>query len=278
MIDYQNLPSNAKVDWFMQPTSGSEVHTWTKPAGCNFVYMVGVGGGSGGQGGLANITTGSGSAGGNSGVISTLLVPSFLIPDTLFIKVGNGTPGGVISGGLSTAANPTIISAYRVASATEYLLFATGATRSGPGVSPASPITNSTLGSIGIYKSFAGVQGNSTGNQTLTNYLSGGAAGGSNNSGIERVGFSILSNINQPSTITIVQAGLAGGGKGGDGIQLGGKRFAFSGGAGGGSSITAQGGGGGDGELGCGGGGGAPGVTGGAGGKGGDGFALIISY
>ena len=302
MIDYQNLPDNAKIDWFMQPTATNEVHTWTKPVGCNFVYMITVGGGSGGAGGWTRAAgvAGNGGAGGGSGAINTLLVPAFLIPDTLFIKVGSGSAGGppATAQYLTAAGSPTIISAYRVQSTTEYLLFSNGGTGAASGTGASNPagggggtsaITNSTLGSIGKWQ---GVSGNAGGNggpaaggsNSLTfNFYTTGGGGGAGRTNTDVAGGSILSAYSQVSSQVVVQGGAAvsgataGQNDGGAGFWIP-KRFAFYGGGGGGASNTGIGGNGGKGGPGCGGGGGGTGTTGGSGGDGGDGFALIISY
>jgi len=302
MIDYQNLPSNSKVDWFMQPTATNEVHTWTKPSGCNFVYMIAVGGGGGGGGGTSG-TPGQplvrGGNGGASGCLNTLLVPAFLIPDTLFIKIGIGGNGGTTFSDSGTAGQPTIISAYRVSSVTEYLLFANGGEfgRVGANGAATTPlITNNTLGTIGKWQGVASIAGtfnnivNSLGtngtNQTFNFFLSGGAGGATKGTtGNDFTGGNIVSAYGQVSSLTVVSGGAAvagataGQNDGGNGFFIP-KRFASYGGAGGGASNTGVGGRGGKGGPGSGGGGGGAGVTslGGNGGRGGDGFAVIISY
>lgn len=290
MIDYQNLPSNAKIDWFMQPTSNSEVHTWTKPAGCNFVYMVAVGAGGGGANSGVNVagSVRGGGAGGASGVIESILVPSFLIPDTLFLRVGTGGIGGT-----GVSGNPTIISAYRVSSFTEYLLYANGGNTPVGSSAPTTTtptITNSTLGSIGKFQGAVNVTGGAgnggaggAGSSTGLNFFLTGGGGGAGTTSGDFAGGNITSAYGQVSALTVVQGGAAisgatpGQNNGGDGFFIP-KRFAFYGGGGGGASNTGVGGYGGNGGPGCGGGGGGGGTVRGIGGKGGDGFALIISY
>jgi hypothetical protein len=298
MIDYQNLPSNAQVDWFMQPTSGSEVHTWTKPSGCNFVYMIAVGGGGGGGYGGIAATGASRTAGGGgaSGCITTLIVPAHLISDSLFIRVGIGGRGATnvtITGGAGTA---TVISAYSLTSGTEEYLFANGGnggTVNSGGTTTTPAITNSTLATIGKWQgvaSIAGVNGGSGGvpgnNNTLNYYLTGGGSGaGAISSNLP--GGSIVSAYKQVSAVTVVQGGAAiadatqGQNDGQDGYFIP-KRFISYGGGGGGSSTNGVAGRGGNGGPGSGGGGqgtGAVYINGyTAGGNGGDGFAVIISY
>jgi len=283
MIDYQNLPNNSTVDWFMQPTATNEVHTWTKPSGCNFVYMIAVGaGGAGGVGSSGAINTArNGGGSGASGGLQTLLVPAFLIPDTLFIKVGIGGTGVGVAGG------STIISAYRVSSVTEYLLNASGGNSANAfigGTSTGQVVTSSTLGTIGKWQGVSTIAGvNSNIDQTFNFFLTAGAAGGLVFMGASTPGRSILSAYGQTSAVAVVQGGASvpnavlGQNDASSGFFIP-KRFAFYGGAGGGGSNNGVGGRGGKGGPGCGGGGGGAGITGGTGGTGGDGFAVIISY
>lgn len=296
MIDYQNLPDNAKIDWFMQPTATNEVHTWTKPVGCNFVYMIAVGGGgAGGNGGSGAAGTARGGGGGGaSAAINTLLVPAFLIPDTLFIKVGRG--GSRLTLTLGT---PTIISAYRISSNTEYFLNASqggqggngaaGGT-GGAGAAANSILTNSTLATIGKWQGVTATSGGSpgiisgaSGNDNVLNFFNNGGGGGGSTTSGNFSGGNIISTYNQTASRTVIQGGAAvagataGQNDGGSGFFIP-KRFASFGGAGGGASNTGVGGNGGNGGPGCGGGGAGAGVTGGIGGSGGDGFAVIISY
>lgn len=294
MIDYQNLPSNAKIDWFMQPTPGDEVHTWTKPAGCNFVYMIAVGGGGAGGAGFTRVANanGGGGGGGQSAFLQTLCVPSFLIPDTLFLRVGLGGKTNFIGGN-------TIISAYRIASVTEYFLNALGGSTGGNGSATAGGVissktnafTNSTLASIGKWQqatnNFAGAQGAShlgaNGNSNSFSFNLTGGASGAGTGTSNFAGGNITSAFNQVSALNVVIGGAAidgatsGQNDGGNGFFIP-KRFGSYGGAGGGSSNTGVGGNGGKGGPGSGGGGGGAGIVGGKGGDGGDGFALIISY
>lgn len=285
MIDYQNLPDNTRVDWFMQPASGTEVSAWTKPSGCNFVYMIAVGpGGNGGNGasGAINAPRGGG-GGGGTGAISILHVPAFLIPDTLFIRVGAGGSGAA-----------TIISAYRVLVQQEYLLLANSGSNGGNGTGSGGGVGGaggsgsggsgaSSLATVGVLKTFGGNTGGGGSHLdvpgitiSVNGYLCAGSGGGGTTT-ISQVGGGSTGQYFQPSSIPIVRGGVATG-DGNGGFQFGSKRFAFFGGSGGGSTTGGTGGNGGKGAPGCGGGGGGAGVTGGTGGRGGDGFVIIISY
>jgi len=296
MIPFNNLPANTNVDWFMQPTATNEVHEWTKPVGCNYVYMIAVGGaGYGGNGFTAAAGSArGGGAGGSSGSIASLLVPAFLITDSLFIRVGSGGINAT-----ATASLPTIISAYRISSVTEYYLYAINGTNGGNGnasvpgtggIASNNLSTNNALGTIGKYQASSTITGAPGGaaagaagtSLNFAKYLCTGAGGGGTTSG-DFAGGNILSAYGQQSAVTVVQGGAAvsgataGQNDGGSGFWIP-KRNAFYGGAGGGASNTGVGGSGGKGAPGCGGGGGGAGTSGGLGGNGGDGFVVIISY
>ena len=296
MLPFNNLPDNSKVDWFMQPTTGNELHTWNKPSGCNFIYMLAVGGGAFGGNGFSGAagTARGGGGGGSCGQLCTLIVPAFLVPDSLYIKVGSG---GIRS--TSTNGTSTVISAYRTVTGSEIYLTAGGGNNggNGSGSAPGSGgttttpgIPNSTLGTIGKWQglitlggSAAGAIAGAAGVVATFNYiLSGGAGGGSTTSG-DFAGGDITSAYGQVSALTVVKGGAAvanatsGQNDGGNGYFIP-KRFASYGGAGGGASNNGVGGNGGKGGPGSGGGGGGAGITGGLGGDGGDGFAVIISY
>ena len=70
--------------------------SWTKPFGVSWVYIflqAAGGGGGKGAGGAATVASGGGGAGGNS----KLLVPAFLLPDTLYVRPGSGGAGSTTS-------------------------------------------------------------------------------------------------------------------------------------------------------------------------------------
>jgi hypothetical protein len=304
MIDYQNLPSNAQVDWFLQPKSGNEVHTWTKPSGCNFVYIIAVGAGGGGGGGYYG-NLGSGGFGGGGGAVSTLLIPSLFLPDTLFVKNGVGGAGG--NGGAVSLANgtngtnggATIVSAYRVSSTSEYYLNSGGGvggwrgTRSGStpqialgGTASLSPL--GTIGKLNLFTGPSGITGNaaSNNNATLDYFITGGAGAQAALNYASYTPGSVLSSYKQQANVTLVYPGNDINRNGQNGIKILDKRFGFTSGSGGrpNPNVGGVGGNGGDSELGCGGAGAAGNTTpnttgvGGKGGRGGDGFVVIISY
>ena len=87
-------PQGANVQIFTAntiATSGSNPTTWVKPQGASMVWFTLIG--SGGSGGNATSDASAGTAaagGGGSGAVTNCIVPAFLIPDILQIRVYSG--------------------------------------------------------------------------------------------------------------------------------------------------------------------------------------------
>lgn len=82
---------------FTTPSTVDNVqwHTWRKPLGCGMTMITCLGGGGGGGGGGAGGTgTGGGGGGGSSGN-TIVIMPTFLLPDVLYVQVGAGGIGGL---------------------------------------------------------------------------------------------------------------------------------------------------------------------------------------
>ena len=84
--------------------------TWRKPRGINWVYMIGVGGGSSGGTGVNTGTSSGGGCPGNSGAQSVVMMPAILLPDVLYIQPGLGGVGLSTSGALPVAGTTTYVS------------------------------------------------------------------------------------------------------------------------------------------------------------------------
>ena len=70
--------------------------TWVKPKGVTMCYMLAIGGGAGGGAGFQRQSAnGGGGGGGQCSGVARFMVPAFLLPDQLFIQVGEGGRGGV---------------------------------------------------------------------------------------------------------------------------------------------------------------------------------------
>lgn len=272
--------------------------TWNKPQGCSWVYMLMIaagGGGGKGAGGAATVAPGGGGSGGHS----RLWIPAFLLPDTLFIRVGNGGLGATTSAN-GSAGTQTYICVQPNTTAANILMTQPG----GGGGAGAAAATAGTAGSagtatgavwqgIGLWVSVAGqagTAGSAAANGAVTAITPGasgiittGGAGGGNGTaaggaitaagfwpaiagGVGTTGGAGNNGFNQDLDILIFR-------------RL--EPLRFSGGTGGGGHTTGQSGAGGFGGLGGGGGGGGnssgAGGLAGNGGNGGDGVTIIMA-
>lgn len=311
-IDLFHVPSNFKgdVQIFHSNNSSTINHQqWIKPRGTNMTYILSIGGGGGGGGGHTKTsgTNGGGGGGGACSGIGNLIIPSFLLPDRLYVQVGVGGLGGAatVNGGAGTnsyimfspltftAAN-TLLSSNTNApgGGTAGTLGAVGAAGTAP-----SAATNTVEGTIGQFSSVLGLAGTAGGLVTGGNGvditawgtlpLTPGAGGGGcnttnfNGGNITATAATDFVFLNFPTTTGGVALGGTGGTTdaniGGAGVSLM-TPFFQSGGAGGGTNAAGIAGDGGRGGIGCGGGGGGAGTTGGRGGNGGNGFVAIFSW
>jgi hypothetical protein len=133
--------------------------TWIKPQGASFVWFTLIGGGGAGDG-----ATG----GGGSGAVTNCMVPAFLIPDSLIIKVGVG--------GVTGNAGQTSLVNYKTGPTTSSynLLTANGGSGGSPGTGGAASTSNY-FSCMGFFQSIAGQNG-SSGSVTpsIATFLSGG--------------------------------------------------------------------------------------------------------
>lgn len=146
-------PQGADVQIFYgQTRTGSTASSveWTKPQGASFVWFTLIG-----AGGL-NDEFGAG----GSGAVTNCLMPAFLIPDVLQVRVGNPRAG--------SAAGTAIL--YQQKAGTPYSLLTAnnGGPQAGGQASTATPFA-----AAGIYQSIAGTLATAG---SLTTFLSGGTA------------------------------------------------------------------------------------------------------
>lgn len=317
-IDLFHIPSNFKGDvqiFHANNLSTINHQIWTKPRGTSMTYMIAIGGGGGGGGGhsKASGTNGGGGGGGACSGIGNLIVPSFLLPDRLYVQVGVGGLGGAatVAGGAGT--NSYIMFAPLVFTAANTLLSSNTNAPGGGGAGALAAVgaagtvptiaTNTVEGTLGQFSAAVGLVGSTGGAVAGGNGtdvspavwgvipLSAGAGGagcnatnfnGGNVTALAATDFGFL---NFPTTAGAVAAGGTGGttaaNNGNAGVSLL-TPFFQSGGAGGGSNAAGTGGtaagDGGKGGIGCGGGGGGAGVIGGRGGNGGNGLVAIFSW
>ena len=107
--------SPLKTIWPVLATDMPNWHTWIKPRGVNWVYMIGVGGGASGVGGTYNAAINSalaqpGGAGGGSGAQTVMMLPAALLPPTLYVHLGQGgRQTQAASASLSVPGGPTYV-------------------------------------------------------------------------------------------------------------------------------------------------------------------------
>lgn len=103
-----NLTTSNNV---LYPTEGTW-RVWVKPRGKSMVSFWCLGGGGGGGAGcdaFSNISCGGGGGGGTGGLVVAML-PSFMVPDTLYIQPGRGGLGGTVTGQASLNGGPGRVS------------------------------------------------------------------------------------------------------------------------------------------------------------------------
>jgi len=149
-------PQGANIQYFYGSSKALTANTttskdWVKPQGASFVWFTLIGGGS----------SGDGTSGGASGVVTNFMCPAFLIPDQLQINVGSGGTNNVGEIGIST----TVV--YQAKNGTGYTLL----TASG-----SSTMTANYFTAMGFFQSVAGQGGTNGTNQnpSATTFLSGG--------------------------------------------------------------------------------------------------------
>jgi hypothetical protein len=304
-------PEIADVQMFgpMQATGGTTAwHTWRKPHGSSMLVIYCIGGGAGGGGGrgaAAGATHGGGGSGGGSG-ISQYLYPLWLLPDSLYILVGQGGTGGAggssANGGIGIDGQLSYVAVYPDTTLHNLLALsgAAAATAGGGGTAAAggaagvagtvatealAPLShwaisdNFVAGVVGLVGGFTGVDGLSVTNGTGCPIGGSASGGGIGNGTTDRAGGGINALANTPFG---AQAGPVGTDlAGSDGYWYapypyvygacgGAAKGASTGGAGGNGSANAPG---------IGGGGGGAGTTiGGAGGAGGPGMIIMIAW
>ena len=251
--------------------------TWVKPGQFNnFIFYI-CGGGGGGRGAPTGNLGNNGGGGGSGGQLLTMNAPSYLLPETLYINIGQGGAGG-LSNNAGSAGETTYLCYYPNINSANVIAPAAGGGGGNPStftpasVSPA--FNNQTIFSITSSQSAGAISGSG---QTGGNFSStaccvyGGASGGGRDfSGVYNAGGNINGSEIHPTLF----------GSGGDSFLPGTdgylitKPFTALGGSGSGAGSSGKGG---NGTWGSGGGGAGAGSNS-AGGRGGNGFVIIIGY
>lgn len=317
MLDFSHVLATPGLDlqYFVGGSSTTLIQwqTWRKPRGVKFIYLIGVGGGGSGGTGLNTGTTSGGGAGGGSGAQTMVMIPSFMIPDTLYIQAGAGGIGPTTSGAQGTAGQPTYVAIEpsTTLTANMTLLFAN------PGAVTSATVPTATAGGLagtaaaattiatmplagrGFYNFLAGQVGSVGGASTTAGIaqtlpatglmVTGGTGGGGANNGTQFAGgaFTAVTGSLGQDFFPALAGGTAAAGATpatiGSNFIVRNYLMNYGGTGGGGASVTAGGlaGAGAQGAPGCGGGGGGGGTTTNAtlkGGDGGPGFVLIASW
>jgi hypothetical protein len=289
MFDFSHLPENATVSEF-PAIGGGTYRVWHKPPNCRLVFMLVIGSGGGGSGGVTGGSVAGGRGGGSGGITQALYLASD-IPNTLYVRMPDGATGGSAGspgGSGGGGANPSVRNTATLpASPLNVLIIASGAfggTTSSPGTGgPAATTTDAPYLSKSIY--FASAAGNSGGSSSsgssgtdrsigTTSPILGGCGGGGKTATLAFFGGTFSSEI--PLIVPSIPQSVQGI-NGSQGYRL---PFLFLGGCGGFSSNISNGG---DGGHACafGGGGGAGGsanTLGGSGGNGGPAYICIIAW
>jgi hypothetical protein len=189
MYGFQDLASQQQQRFWVY--TGNKVsngyQTWLKPPGINFVHIFCIGGGGGGSSGLGSGGAVGGSGGGSGGMTNVFL-PSFLVPDTLFINVGLGGAGGASTTSSTTRNNGTAgtityVSYHPTQGAGYSLCFANngnGGSATGGSGGGAASSTNMPISQVGLrtyqagQNGIGGTGGSGTSNLTAIYRITGG--------------------------------------------------------------------------------------------------------
>jgi hypothetical protein len=294
MLDVLNLPKpqNGYIDYFSgaAATAATSWRTWEKPRGISMIDITCIGAGGGGRSGWS-ATTGtaavSGGGGGGSGGFTRLLIPAVFLPDVLYIQVGRGGAGGLLTTTNSASAGvngtgsyvsiaPSFDPIYLACFANGGSGAAVGSVTNGPGGIGAlvATQTSAPMSGLGIFSALAGQTGGigygggDLAYPTTSLLLSGGAGGGSATSSPSGgTGFNVTAPTQTSFSLipTITGGAFNSGLPGSPGMSIS-QPLMSIGGAGGSGAISgtsffnAEGGNGGAGGLGSGGGGGGGGT------------------
>ena len=302
MLDVFNINDGSLNNQVFFFAGDSTWQVWNKPPNCKFVNFFLLGGGAGGQGGPTGAgSTRTGGVGGGSAAMAYITVPSFALPDTLYVMVASGGTAGASGNGRGGQGTISYISSQPDNTLNQYnILMKSGSANAGASTSATAgaAITASDilLAEVAFVSAYAGQTGGAGGvsNGAAPNITPSGlpttpGAGGAGCNSVAIVGTSgsILPILDFPRISGGTSATGAGATAGQNGFSTRrtfvGPNFRypmfFTGGAGGGASDTGVGANGGNGQYGCGGGGGGAGgnTTAGSGGRGGDGLVIITA-
>ncbi len=292
MLDLSHLATSTRCD--VQIFSGTETasntqwKTWTRPRGTSMLYAFCLG--SGAPGGAGFTGSGGGGGGGGSSAQTRILIPSILLPETLYLQVGSASGSPTLSyiavAPNTTATNVVVVSGAAVPTAGGA---GTGAAVGSAGTAGTVATTAAMpLGGLGLFSFIAGQNGTAGGAITggvggaqtipVTSIMTMGGTGGGGQAGTGFNGGLITSIAGSLLSEQRPQVALVATPDGSGGMNYKSPFFSFPG-MGGASTNSGVGGVGGNGSWGSGGGGGgASAGTGSNGGAGGPGVIVMISW
>jgi hypothetical protein len=163
-------PQNANVQIFNCNTDATvqvSHQSWVKPQGANMVWftLIGAGGQGGGTDGIQNWS------GGGSGAVTNLMIPAFLIPDILYVWVGNGGFGAAPGADGNNGAQTVV----QLIQGGGNLLTANGGNGGTNSSGAGGPTMNANyFTAAGFFQSTAGSVGSVSASPTGVTFLSGG--------------------------------------------------------------------------------------------------------
>jgi len=214
-------PQGANIQIFQSQTrllTTAVTADWVKPQGASFVWFTLIGAGG------ATDDDGVTLLGGGSGAVTNCMVPAFLVPDVLQVRVGKGGQYVAPNG---TAGTATEIRYQQKDNPAYTLLTANGGNPGylgGAGGGPSSPNNFSAMGFFQSVEGQAGINGNQA--ASATTFLSGGSYSGTVTS---NYGYSTAANGFFQMQPIIVGTGAGGGGTVSGGIGCGGGSNSSSG-------------------------------------------------
>ena len=249
--------------------------TWQRPRNCKFIWIMCIGGATGGYGGTSSAGFNGGSGGG-AGAVTRALFPANVLPDTLYVQPGvggtGGAPDGLPTNGTRSfvvinpsGSSPAVMNIV-CTSGTAAPSFTTGET--------VAAVAAAGLLSLGNFTSTAGPNAGGNASPLSTIITCQGCLGGGSSAGTEN-GSSVLATSLSP----LISGGTTASPNAANGIWNWKPMFGLGGAGGAGSVSGVVGGNGGNGAYGCGGGGGGSSSAGGGrGGRGGDGLVIITTF
>jgi hypothetical protein len=284
MLDVFNIPGQQDSVKIFYTQGDTSWQTWTRPRNCKFVWIMCIGGGSGGFGG-AGSGGAANSLGGPGAAVTKALFPANVLPDTLYVQVGTGSIGGAGAitniNNLPSVPGRSFISIVPSSTTTMNIVCTSGLANAASSTpETAATVAAAGLLSLGTFTSTAGVAPVAAGS-SVTPLVSTITCPGANGSPAGNAAGAGILSVNLGTFNTPLISGGASGLIGNNGAWSW-KPIVYGLGASGGGGVTSgtAGNGGDANSYGCGGGGGgnSGAGTGGNGGRGGDGLVIIATF